>query len=185
LKSIYVGCDPGKSGSITILDDSNKIVFCELLPTIITKDKKDKKITEFDVRKLYNIFLSINIRYSDYKIHVCVEKVHSLFGSGSTATFKFGYSYGVLRSLANIFFDCEDVSPKDWQKKVWDIEPILKFKNGKDRTDTKKTSENVALRIWPGYDFRKSKSCKINHDGKIDSSLIAYYSYLKNKDLIA
>ena len=165
MSKTIIAIDPGSSGYMTILKDNEYSFFA-------FEDLDSKEISKI---------ISTTKDKSDNPICI-IEEVHAVFGSSAAATFTFGYNVGVLHGIlmAN-GIAYVTIQPKLWQKEVWinqDIE--VKYKNTKKSTDTKKTSENCAKRLFPNIDFRKSERCKNNHDGKIDSLLICEYARRKN-----
>ena len=186
MERYILGADPGKYGAIVLInvDDINDQL--HIRPKII-----DGMI---DIMTFYNAIRP----YRDSIVLYVKEKVHAIFGASATATFEFGEADGALLTLLTLLSTEQtnviEVSPKIWQKAVWEKEdivpgePILdkttkKQKVKKDGTlsfkiDTKATSKKAAERIFKGVSFIP-KSCRKAHDGLIDAALIAYYGYIK------
>lgn len=99
MTNLYMGIDPGKSGSITILDDKGNIVDCIKMPET-TRDIHEA------LQKYYG------------RIKYCViEKVHARPGNGSAASFTFGKNYGsLLMALVCNDIPFEEITPQKWQK---------------------------------------------------------------------
>ena len=109
---------------------------------------------------------------------VVMEEVHAIFGASAKSTFNFGAISGFLRGLLvanNIPYHL--VPPKTWQKEIWGNTD--KVKKGK-RVDTKATSLNAAVRLFPKVDFRRTPACKKPDDNKVDALLICEYGRRKN-----
>ena len=172
MNKIYIGVDPGSDGYISVIDNG-----------------------EYYFQPIKDIpMLEIAAFVSGFKDTQCVaviEDVHALHGTSSGSMFNFGMSKGFLLGLLIAYkIPYVLVAPKEWQNGVWinaDKEYITqkqKLKSGEERTvrkiDTKPTSFNAALRLFPNVDFRKSSKCKKPHDGKVDALLMAEYARRNN-----
>lgn len=102
---IYVGIDPGKSGGICVYDTTEgdaQISFHKMPDT---------------VRGIYELLHDIFSHYSDYRIKVVLEKVHSMPGQGVASTFTFGQGFGWLEGvLASSGIGYIEVIPNKWMK---------------------------------------------------------------------
>lgn len=102
---IYVGIDPGKSGGICVYDtteEGTQILFYKMPST---------------VRDIYELLHDIFLRYSDYRIRVVLEKVHSMPGQGVASTFTFGQGFGWIEGvLASSSVGYMEVIPNKWMK---------------------------------------------------------------------
>lgn len=93
---IYIGIDPGKNGSLAILND-----------------EADVKLVPFDRRK-YLLALSV-LSFKDCKC--CLEHVGAMPGQGVTSMFSFGENFGWLEGLLDAFgISYELVRPQKWKK---------------------------------------------------------------------
>lgn len=169
---IYLGIDPGGKGFISAITDGGY---------------KFYSISDLNA-------LEINKELSALKsmgdIVAIMEDVHAIFGSSAKATFSFGAIFGLLKGLlvANAI-PYHLVPPKTWQRDIWTHADMV-FTTTQSKTEdkmvtrkvvnTKATSINSALRIFPDVDFRKSPRCKKIDDNKVDSMLIAEYGRRKN-----
>lgn len=193
-----IGVDPGKNGSIVIIDAHGMVL---LKPT-------PKVGTEIDTHKLSTFFEG----FDKTNCHGVIEDVHSIFGVGAKANFQFGRALGLVEGIiAALGIPFTKVAPKKWQEEMWQgIKPIQintgkKTKEGniKYKTDTKATSLIAAKRLFPNLDLRgdvtveyysdthqnrKLKrvgeqivSKKKDHDGNVDALLIAEYCRRKFK----
>lgn len=168
-----MGIDPGSKGFITVMTDKGIIFFS-------IEDNDFYRISDF-----------LHEMKETYPNIVCVmEEVHSIFGSSAKATFSFGEINGMLKGLlmANKI-PYHLVQPKKWQSEIWEFKDlvvcykdvVVKDKPTKRKeVNTKQTSMNSALRLFPYVDFRKNERCKKPDDNKIDSLLIAEYGRRKN-----
>lgn len=131
-----------------------------------------------DLHSLDEIFKGIKDLGGD--LLFIMEDVHAIFGSSAKATFSFGHIVGALEVMLianSIPFVL--VQPKKWQKEMWEGVPLQKKSSstGKTKvTDTKAMSLIAAKRIFPNEDLRRNSRCKVAHDGKVDSLLIAEYA---------
>lgn len=157
-----IGIDPGAHGFVCVTDNETTVYF---------------SIADNTRSGLAQFFKDIASRPGE-KIAV-MEEVHALFGASAKSTFNFGEIFGFLQGLivAN-GLPYALVQPKTWQTEVW-ISPDKVFKSGKT-IDTKKTSINAAMRLFPDADFRRTPDCKNIDDNKVDATLIAEYARRKN-----
>ena len=169
---IYVGIDPGAKGFITA----------------VVNGKHDfLSISDNNVIEINKYLASLK---SQGEVVAIMEEVHAIFGSAAKATFSFGEIFGLLKGLliANTI-PYHLIPPKTWQKEIWaNPDMVVAYKQvvvkGKATTrkevNTKATSLNAALRLFPDVDFRKTARCKKPDDNKVDSLLIAEYGRRKN-----
>lgn len=185
---VFIGIDPGIKGFFCIMYGE----FMEFYPMPnrqeLNKSGKGKK-TVLDYPTLIKIVLEIRQKYANFDIHVAIEDVHALQGSASGATFEFGRAVGA-QNLAIMLIGAKTIqrySPKRWQADIWLGHNVIKIPSSSGKTmitDTKATSEGVALKLFPDIDFRKSNRSRKNDDNKIDSLLICEYlkrNYEKGK----
>ena len=128
---------------------------------------------EVNLHELADIF-NIDASYVG-GMHCVIEDVHALFGASAKSTFNFGWIVGALEAiLVSNGIPYNKVSPKDWQKEMWQGIPKI-TKQGKNSTDTKAMSLLAAKRLFPNEDLRATeRSVKPCHD-KIDALLLAEY----------
>lgn len=175
MEKLVIGCDPGSKGFLTAIRPDGIMDFCSI---------DDSKIADM------NKWLSKQITTANsygWNVIAVMEEVHAIFGSSAKATFSFGEIFGILKGLIyGNMIPFHLVPPKVWQKEIWvnsDMEYEYKAKeDGTTRKviNTKKTSINAAMRLFPNVDFRKSTKCKNVDDNKVDSVLIAEYARRKN-----
>ena len=169
---IYLGIDPGGKGFLT---------------AIINGEYEFYSISDFTALELNKVLASLRERGNVVAI---MEEIHAVFGSSAKATFSFGEIFGLLKGLliANTI-PYHLIPPKTWQKEIWtNPDMVVTYKQvvvkGKTTTrkevNTKATSLNAALRMFPNVDFRKTERCKKPDDNKVDSLLIAEYGRRKN-----
>jgi hypothetical protein len=175
MNKIYIGIDPGQKGGIAMLIPNQKPILHKM-PLIES---------ELDLEKLLEY-----IDPGSYSCHIIIENVHSIFGTSAASNFSFGFGCGQLFAtlkLSGIPFT--QISPKVWQKEIWQgVKPIeildskKKTKDGKPKykIDTKATSLLAVIRLFPGIDLRGSDRSKKEHDGIVDALCLAEYGRRKN-----
>lgn len=168
----YIGIDPGSLGFITVLHPGGERDYLSI-----------KTSTPLEIADFLSKYVSPEDSF------VIMEEVHAVHGSSASATFAFGEINGLLKGiLTALHLPYALVQPKEWQNCIW-INQDKVYKAGKvnpktgkiSRTiDTKPTSMNAALRLFPNVDFRRTPSCKSLDDNKVDSVLICEYARRMN-----
>ncbi len=149
------GIDPGLSGALAILDNSNVIDVIDL--PVMAEGKKNKRqlnsahLSQYMVKNIVNIEDTV----------VVVEQVNAMPGQGVTSMFNFGQTFGAIKGIAAtlkipIFF----VRPSKW-KKHFEL-----IKTSKDASRTK------AIEMYPSLADQLSKKKEVN---KSDAILIARF----------
>lgn len=99
-----------------------------------------------------------------FKISATVEHVGAMPGQGCVSMFNFGASFGWLQGMLEALgVSYELVRPAKWKKEF-------------SCTSDKNTSIEVAKRLFPGVDLRRTERCKNDHDGKAEALLLAVFS---------
>ncbi|RLC98913.1 MAG: hypothetical protein DRI46_10470 [Chloroflexi bacterium] len=152
-----LGIDPGQRGGVTLIADCG-IVFSWVMP-VVGK--------EIDIRALNGITCKridrIIIEHSQ-----AVPPRPGYKGMSSVAAFSFGKNFGKLLGwIETSGYPYELVKPRVWQK--------VMFAGTAAKEKTKVRAAQAATRIWPEFDFLASDRCRVPHDGKVDSALIAEY----------
>jgi len=107
-----VGIDPGFSGGIALVEDG-VVTNAIRMPTIkvpVTIKGKKKTRSEYDLPAIAGMI-------REFSPHVvCIEKVSSRPGEGSTSSFRFGFGTGVLHGIAaGLGIDIVTVAPAKWK----------------------------------------------------------------------
>ena len=98
-----------------------------------------------------------------FKVSATVEHVGAMPGQGCVSTFNFGVSFGWLQGmLESLGIPYELVRPQRWKKEF-------------GCTSDKNTSIEVAKRLFPGVDLRRTERCRNDHDGKAEALLLAAF----------
>lgn len=104
---------------------------------------------------------------SGKKCKCVLESVHSMPGDSKRGAFSFGENFGYIKGLLKAFrISYELVPPQKWKKEF-------------SVTADKNTSIEVAERLFPDSDFRRTERCKSPHDGKCEALLMAEYGRRK------
>ena len=93
-----------------------------------------------------------------------VEHVNAMPGQGVTSCFSFGQNFGFILGLLRAFvIPFELVRPQKWKKEF-------------SCTSDKNTSIEVAQRLFPDVDLRRTPKCSKPHDGIAEALLMAEYA---------
>lgn len=159
----YLGIDPGKTGGIAIIDTEDMVATDKLKVYDIPRIG-----LEVDVKGFRDLL--VELTRGDH--HLCMEEVHTVFGSSAKSNFNFGQVVGLTKGLLlALNIQHSFVQPKAWQKEVWRSGQVVKKADGGN--DTKAESLLAAQRWFPNTKFLKSK------DGRVDAALIALYGKIK------
>jgi len=175
MSKISIGIDPGSTGFISVFNNEYAKWTHYSIP-LLGK--------EIDLYALDKIFYQLStLSQQGNEVHCVIEDVHAIFGSSAKSTFSFGKIVGVLQAFVIAHrIPYTLVTPKTWQKELWQGVAIQKKQSSTGKTqvnNTKAMSEIAAKRLFPDLDLRATERCKINHDGKIDSILLAEYCHRK------
>jgi len=161
----YLGIDVGLNGGIVVIDETQKIIYKKIIPTI-----KSKGHTEYNVNEIVDMFERLNGSLISSCWHVILEKEHARPISGKRASFMLGFGYGLMQGiLESLHISYEIVSPQDWMKEL-NI-------NSKDE----KGSIKYCQRMFPKEDFKATDRCTVIHDGLTDSCAMAVCCLRRNK----
>jgi hypothetical protein len=148
---LTVGIDPGLTGAVAILDQSNQVVALADLPII-----RDLSLAWVDGPALHSIILTA---LDGRGAGAVVERVSSMPGQGIASAFKFGVGFGSVLSVLQVMrLPITLVSPAVW-KRAHGL--------GKD----KHASLHKARLQYPTAELRLAK-----HHGRAEALLIARYA---------
>jgi hypothetical protein len=185
---IRIGCDPGKNGGIVALTESGKLIMYKT--PLVNK--------EIDINKFKNIIVSIAGDLSDNgnwkdDVLVVIEDVHSIFGAGAKSNFQFGRALGILEGIvSSLDIPFIKIQPKKWQE-ICFAGVSVTYKSGgkmkinkktgkeelKQQVDTKAMALQAAKRFFPNTSFKATDRSEKDHDGIVDSVLLAKFGMLK------
>ena len=158
-----IGVDPGLSGGIAILDNTNVIELFNM-PVMPDGKKNKRQLNSALLVKL----IKDNIKNLEDTVMV-VEQVNAMPGQGVTSMFNFGQTFGAIKGICAalglpIFF----VRPAKWKKHFELINA------SKDASRTK------AIEMYPHLAEKLSRKKDVN---KSDAILIArFYSETRFKE---
>ena len=151
----FIGCDPGKKGSICrITPDPGLVEFMDM-------DNDPSKILDFLT------FYTVRA--------IMIEDVHSIHGTSAKSNFEFGRSVERINLLATLTnYPLDRVKPKAWQKAVG----VPKVPSG---PALKKAVAQRCKELYPTHvdKFFGPKGGLM--DGRTDALMIAHYCYLTYK----
>ena len=147
---VFCGIDPGKDGALAILSYRET-------PIIVPFSE-----TEY-ANQLRRLSL-VTRNGIDGSVFCIVEHVGAMPGQGVTSCFSFGQNFGFILGLLTAYcIPYELVRPQRWKKEF-------------GCTSDKNTSIEVAQRMFPGVDLRRTEKCKKPHDGIAEALLMASYA---------
>lgn len=165
-KKTYIGVDPGTKGFIAILTDGQ-------FTTMSLSDNTPQAVMAF---------LKTTKENSE-SLHCVIEDVHAIFGASAKSTFNFGYQKGYIVGIVQCLSIPYTLVPsKDWQSTIWATsDKVYKAGTGQKRKiETKRTSLNAVVRIFPNEDLRRTEKCTSPDDNKVDAMLMAEYARRMN-----
>jgi len=131
---VYLGIDPGKKGSLALVDNERFMLAHD--PTPMLKLKKP----DYDIVEMKLLLM----RYLDFGfIDLCIlEKAQAMPKQGVTSMFSIGKGYGIwLGLLTSLEVPFIEVHPRVWTRKLL----VGAGGEGKDR------NYNVARRLFPEW----------------------------------
>lgn len=109
-------------------------------------------------------YVSMMIKLAVYDRQCVLEHVGAMPGQGSVSMFHFGENFGWIQGLLDSYHvPYELVRPQKWKKEF-------------SCTSDKNTSIEVARRLFPGVDLRRTPRCQKPHDGICEALLMASYA---------
>lgn len=125
---------------------------------ILSDDGKVTKVP-YDAREYRNALMGLDPTRS----FALVEHVNGRpsFQCSGLANFRLGENFGYIQGLLTAFaIPFELIRPQAWKKEF-------------GCTSDKNTSIEVARRLYPGVDLRRTDKCKKDHDGVAEALLLA------------
>lgn len=151
----FIGIDPGKSGAIAVIDHEGRVWDTN------TFNEKD-----------YAVLLREMSHPNIGSVKVVLEHVGAMPGQGSVSMFNFGSNFGFIRGLLTAYeIPYELVRPQKWKRMF-------------SCTSDKNTSVDVAQRLFPDVDLRRTARCSKPHDGIAEALLMAEYCRRANLNSI-
>lgn len=145
-----IGVDPGRDGAMAVIGLES-----------------DPLVVPFDEERYQSLLLRVTLATRngmDGKALCVVEHVNAMPGQGVTSCFSFGQNFGfILGMLTAHCIPYELVRPQKWKKEF-------------SCTSDKNSSIDVAKRLFPLVDLRRTPKCKGPHDGICEALLMAEYA---------
>ena len=146
---VCCGIDPGKDGCLAILGYRDA-------PILVPFDEAEYA----DWLRRLTLVARNDV---GGRVSCVVEHVGAMPGQGVTSCFSFGQNFGFILGLLTAFcIPYELVRPQKWKKEF-------------SCTSDKNTSIEVAQRMFPGVDLRRTPRCSKPHDGVCEAILMAEY----------
>jgi len=108
----FLGIDPGKKGSIAIIDSDRTMI--KLVPVPVIKIKKGHDYDIAEMKHMLSEITTLN------EVGICViEKAQAMPGQGVTSMFTIGKGYGIwLGLLTAIGIPFIEISPRVWTRRL-------------------------------------------------------------------
>ena len=157
MMKVFIGIDPGKDGALAILGYRETPI---LIP--FSETEYVNQLRRLDPYS-QGLFVELNKTVRVVDPFCVVEHVNAMPGQGVTSCFSFGRNFGFILGLLTAFrIPYELVRPQKWKKEF-------------SCTSDKNTSIEVAQRLFPGIDLRRTPKCQKPHDGICEALLMAEY----------
>lgn len=149
-----IGCDPGLSGAIAIIDVRKGLVDTLDMPTV------EVKVGNAYKKRVAPEVIAAELRcYAPYAT-AFIEKVSAMPGQGVSSMFAFGEAYGLVRGvLAGMGIPVTTVTPAVWTK-------AMRVAGGKGG------SRQRAMELWPD---KAGLFKRVKDNGRADAALIAQW----------
>lgn len=159
---VFCGIDPGKDGCLAILGYRETPI---LIPFSETEYANQlRRLGYCCCRTEAEKDLAAIMRVPPTEVFCVVEHVNAMPGQGVTSCFSFGQNFGFILGLLTAFrLPYELVRPLKWKKEF-------------SCTSDKNTSIEVAQRLFPDVDLRRTPQCRKPHDGIAEALLMAEYA---------
>ena len=106
-----VGCDPGLSGAVCVLDDNELMAF--RMPIFTYEGAQGKSKRKIDTIALKNILQD----EKKNNPHVYIERVHAMPGQGVSSMFSMGFGCGIIEAAVMCCgLPLTYVTPQKWKK---------------------------------------------------------------------
>ena len=157
---VFCGIDPGKDGCLAILGYRETPILVPFSETEYANQLRRLDFCRTEAEK----DLEAIMHAPATEVFCVVEHVNAMPGQGVTSCFSFGQNFGFILGLLTAFrIPYELVRPQKW-KRVFGC------------TSDKNTSIEVAQRMFPGVDLRRTPKCQKPHDGIAEALLMASYA---------
>ncbi len=149
---IYVGIDPGLKGGVSYVDKKGAYYSLPMPDMSELSELLGAWERDFGIK------------------HIFLEKAQAMPKQGVVSMFNYGVHFGMLQGL----FIAEGypytlVTPQEWQKEMF------KGASSKEKKSPKERALEIVRRLFPKDRFVASIRATRDHDGMIDSVLIAEF----------
>lgn len=152
---VFCGVDPGKDGCLAILGYREAPI---LIP--FSESEYANQLRRLEAATRFSP-PTVGVVPPKVEVFCVVEHVNAMPGQGVTSCFSFGQNFGFILGLLTAFrIPYELVRPQKWKKEF-------------GCTSDKNTSIEVAQRLFPDVDLRRTENCRKPHDGKAEALLLA------------
>lgn len=171
-KKVIISIDLGINGGISVIDMKGEIISFRVMPTMkeIVNKKEKEMLDKIAISILFSAL------FNDFSVKAIVmEKMVAMPNQFPQTAMSLGFASGFFHAIAALnYIACIEYRPAEWQKEM--------FKGiNYTKDQTKQASIQVATKLYPGLNFKKSDRCKNYHDGITDSILIGLY-HLRQKN---
>ncbi len=161
----FIGIDPGLSGSIAYIEESE--VVTHIMPTISLGKKR--VLDNLAIREIFSGF-------DPAKTYAVLEEQHSFPKQGVVSTCSICYSFGILKQcLVDFEIPHEVIPAKDWQRE---------FNISGRKGNTKAQALQICQNLFPNLNLLATERSKKPHEGIVDAMLIAEFARRKHEGAI-
>lgn len=158
---VFIGIDPGKDGAMAVLGWTNRPVTATF-DEFVYADRLRRFACHLQSEAEKDLEAIMHVPKTE--VFCVVEHVNAMPGQGVTSCFSFGQNFGFILGLLRAFvIPYELVRPQKWKREF-------------SCTSDKNTSIEVAQRLFPNVDLRRTPQCKKPHDGICEALLMAEYA---------
>lgn len=156
----FIGIDPGKDGCLAILGYRETPILVPFSETEYANQLRRFDFCRTEAEKDLEAIMHV----PKTGVFCVVEHVNAMPGQGVTSCFSFGRNFGFILGLLTAFrIPYELVRPQKWKREF-------------SCTSDKNTSIEVAQRLFPDVDLRRTPQCRKPHDGVAEALLMAEYA---------
>lgn len=156
---VFCGIDPGKDGCLAILGYRETPILIPFSESEYANQLRRVVPLNYTATTVETVQAVWSL--GPIEPFCVVEHVNAMPGQGVTSCFSFGQNFGFILGLLTAFrIPYELVRPLKWKKEF-------------SCTSDKNTSIEVAQRLFPGVDLRRTPQCRKPHDGVAEALLLA------------
>lgn len=146
---IYIGIDPGKNGAYAL----------------IAEGEEGQSVFAYPWDDTFFVTEMAAVARMKTDVVAAVEKVGAMPHQGVTSMFNFGKSAGFIEGVLTAYgIPYQLIPPRKWKAEF-----------GLLNTDKRKSIE-VARKLFPTVDMKRTERCRTDSDGKADALLLMEYA---------